>query len=447
MAPLTLRRLAYDQRVFVLALLAGLPATLVAVWLLGSSPFTPRARWTLAAGLTLAWLACAFATRSAVVRPLQTLSNLLAALREEDFSFRARPGQQDDALSHVLIEVNALAETLRHQRLGALEASALVRKVLDEIDVGVFAFDGQRRLRLVNRAGERLLGQPAERLRGRDATELALDDALAGDGPSVLELHLPGGHGRFEARRGTFREGGWPHRLLVLADLSRTLREQERQAWQRLIRVLAHELNNSLAPISSLAHSLDRLLSREPRPDDWQEDARRGLAVIAARAASLARFTEAYSRLARLPPARLAPVPVADLVQRVAGLETRLPVAVRPGPAVIVPGDVDQLEQLLINLLRNAIDAALETGGDVQLGWRLEPTMLEVWVLDRGPGLPPSANLFVPFFTTKPQGSGIGLVLSRQIAEAHGGSLVLENRTDGPGCRARLLLPRRDPGS
>jgi nitrogen fixation/metabolism regulation signal transduction histidine kinase len=441
MAPLSLRRLPYDQRVFVLAFLAGLPATLMAIWLLAVGPFAPRTRWTAVTALVLAWLSCAFATRNAVVRPLQTLSNLLAALREEDFSFRARPGNRDDALSHVLIEVNALAEILRHQRLGAIEASALVHKVLDEIDVGVFAFDGDQRLRLVNRAGERLLGQPAERLRGQSAGALALSEALAGSAPDVLELHLPGAQGRFEARRGTFREGGLPHRLLVLADLSRTLREQERQAWQRLIRVLAHELNNSLAPISSLAQSLDNLLSREPRPDDWQEDARRGLAVIAARAASLSRFTETYSRLARLPAPRLAPVDVPALVRRVVSLETRRPVTLHAGPAVSVPGDTDQLEQLLINLVRNASEAALETGGDVQIGWQVGATTLEVWVADSGPGLPPSANLFVPFFTTKPQGSGIGLVLSRQIAEAHGGNLVLENRTDGPGCRARLLLP------
>ncbi len=446
MAPPRPHRLAHDQRVFLWALLAGLPSTLVALVLLATSAHSARMQWTLAAVLSIAWLCSAMAARNAVVRPLQTLSNLLAALREEDFSFRARPGRRDDALSHVLIEVNALAETLRHQRLGALEAGALVRKVLDEIDVGVFAFDREQRLRLVNRAGERLLAQSAERLHGRTAGELGLAEALAGSDPSVLELDLPGGRGRFEARRGLFREGGLPHRLLVLADVSRTLREQERQAWQRLIRVLAHELNNSLAPISSLAQSLDSLLSRTPLPDDWRDDAQRGLAVIASRAASLSRFTEAYSRLARLPAPRFAPVDVSALVQRVAGLETRRAVNVLAGPALVVPGDADQLEQLLINLVRNATEATLESACEVRIGWHLEGALVEIWVADRGPGLPPSANLFVPFFTTKPQGSGIGLVLSRQIAEAHAGSLVLENRGDGPGCLARLRLPRATAG-
>ena len=261
----------------------------------------------------------------------------------------------------------------------------------------------------------------------------------------MLDLALPGGAGRFESRGSTFRQGGLPHRLLVLANVSRALREEERQAWQRLIRVLGHELNNSLAPIKSIAGSLESLLARKARPADLDEDMRRGLAVIAARSEALSRFMEAYSRLARLPPPQLQPVDVGQLVRRVAGLETRLAVDVQEGPETGVRADPDQLEQLLINLLRNATDASLETGGGVEVGWtrpRRRPSYIEVWVQDEGPGLPNTTNLFVPFFTTKPQGSGIGLVLSRQIAEAHGGALTLENRSDRAGCVARLRLPR-----
>ena len=244
-------------------------------------------------------------------------------------------------------------------------------------------------------------------------------------------------------RRSSFRERGVAHQLLVVADLSRPLREEELKAWQRIVRVLGHELNNSLAPIRSLAGSLVDLLARAPRPDDWQDDMRRGLAVITARSESLGRFMDGYARLARLPPPSLRSLDVGSLVRRVAGLETRLPVAVIPGPAVLIRADGDQLEQLLINLIRNAVDAALETGGGARVGWgRLggdRAGALEVWVEDEGPGLPSTSNLFVPFFTTKQHGSGIGLVLSRQIAEAHGGTLTLENVV--PGCKARLRLP------
>jgi PAS domain S-box-containing protein len=437
--------LTHERRVQLLALAAGFPAVATALVLLWLGDHAPRTQWTLTALLVAVWLGFARAARTTVVRPLQTLSNLVGAFREEDFSFRARGRRGDDALAEVWREVNALADTLRQQRLGALEATALLRKVMEEIDVAVFTFDGDSRLRLVNRAGERMLGRPSERLLGRSAEELGLGPALAAGEPGLLEMTLPGGAGRFDVRGTTFREGGLPHRLLVLANMSRALREEERQAWQRLIRVLGHELNNSLAPIKSIAGSLESLLGREALPADWNEDMRRGLAVIGARAEALSRFTDAYSRLARLPPPQLQPVDVPALVRRVVGMEPRLAVAVRPGPDLAVKADPDQLEQLLINLLHNAADAALETGGGVEVGWARPDggaRYVEVWVDDEGPGLPSTANLFVPFFTTKPDGSGIGLVLCRQIAEAHGGALTLANRSDRSGCRALLRLPR-----
>jgi signal transduction histidine kinase len=256
-----------------------------------------------------------------------------------------------------------------------------------------------------------------------------------------MQMVFPGGVGRWDIRRSTFREGGAPHQLLVLTDLSQTLREEERTAWQRLLRVLGHELNNSLAPIKSVAGSLADLIGREPEPADWREDMHRGLAVISSRADSLARFVESYSKLARLPPPRLEPLKIGALVSRVANLETRIPVSVVPGPEVEVKGDNVQLEQLLINLVRNATDASLETKGCVEVGWRQQNGQVEVWISDEGLGLASTANLFVPFFTTKAQGSGIGLVLSRQIAEAHGGTLTLENREHLRGCEARLRLP------
>lgn len=435
------KRLNFERRVVLLGFAAGLPGTLVALVLLWVADYTPRMQWTLTIFILAFWLGAAFALRARVVYPLQTLANLLAALREEDFSFRARGARSGDALGEVMLEVNALGEVLRDQRLGALEATALLRKVMVEIDVAVFTFDGKQRLRLLNRAGERLLAQPAARLLGRTAFELGLADCLEGEPARTLPMSFPGGTGRWGIRRSTFRERGMPHQLLVLTDLSRPLREEERQAWQRLIRVLGHELNNSLAPIKSMAGTLGTLLAREPRPADWKEDMRRGLGVIAARAEVLSRFMEAYARFARLPTPRLQPVEVGALLRRVAGLETRLRVNLLGGPELTIQADGDQLEQLLINLLRNAVDAALETGGGVRMGWTRNGDYMEVCIEDEGPGLPNTSNLFVPFFTTKPGGSGIGLVLSRQIAEGHGGALTLENRRNGPGCEARLRLP------
>ena len=440
-------RLRFDQRILLLALAAGFPAAVVALILLWTGDYTPKVQWTLTVFLLGVWTGCSFSVRHRVVLPLQTLSNLLAALRESDFSIRARGASGDDPLGAVMLEVNVLASTLHDQRLGALEAGALLRTVMVEIDVAVFTFDSAHALRLVNRAGERILAQPAEQLLGRTADELGLAACLAGQSPRIDDVAFPGASGRWEVRRTTFRQGGRPHQLLVLADVSRPLRDEERQAWQRLIRVIGHEINNSLAPIKSIAGSLESMLSQavtDPgfgSDPETVQDMKRGLAVIAARSDSLSRFTTAYARLAKLPAPRVDTVNVPALVRRIAGVETRLPIHVAEGPDVQIRADPDQLEQLLINLVHNASDAALQTGGAVTVGWKREGRGFELWIDDEGSGLTNASNLFVPFFTTKPGGSGIGLVLSRQIAEAHGGTLTLDNRTDRRGCRAYLRLP------
>ena len=435
-------RLTHEKRILVLALAAGAPAVLVCMIMLWwTGEYSAKTQWTLSVLIICFWLGFCFGLRERVASPLRTLANLLEAMREGDYSIRARGIKSDDAMGEVMQQVNMMSSTLRSQRLGAMEATTLLRKVMEEINVGVFAFDGEQKLRLVNRAGERLTGEPAERLLGKDAVALGLGEYLLGEAQQTIQRNFPGVTGRWNISRSTFREGGLPHQLLVVTDLTRPLREEELKAWQRLVRVLGHELNNSLAPIKSIAGSLESLLSRDPRPHDWEEDMHRGLTVIASRSEALSRFMSSYARLARLPPPTLAPVVVDDVIRRVVGLETRLPPDLTPGPKVTIQADCDQIEQLLINIIRNAADASLETGGKVQVGWKRQNGHLMVWVRDEGPGLANTSNLFVPFFTTKPGGSGIGLVLSRQIAEAHGGTFTLQNATDGPGCEAQLMLP------
>ncbi len=438
------RRPSHESHVLRLVLASGVPALLACAALLALDRVDARLSVPLLAIVVALWLGFAYAARERVVRSLQTIANLIGGLRESDYSLRGRELGGDDAMGDVVWEINQLTQILQEQRFGAIESAALLKAVMTKIEIAIFAFDDEERVRLANRAGERLLGAPFDRLLGRTASELGVADWLIGPAAKTIQGPVAGRAGRWAVRRSVFRERGRPQQLVVVADLQQALREEERQAWQRIIRVLGHELNNSLAPIQSIAESLQGIVARGERAEDWESDLRRGLQVIGARAAALSRFMDGYRQLARLPAPQPRRVGLDELVRRVAGLETRVRVEVRSGPRVTLEVDADQIEQLLINVVRNAADAALETGGGVALTWREKAEEVEITVADEGPGLANTANLFVPFFTTKPGGSGIGLSLSRQIAEAHGGSLSLENRRDAKGCVARLALPLAD---
>jgi two-component system nitrogen regulation sensor histidine kinase NtrY len=426
-----------EQSVLALGVLAGLPASMLVLYRIWADPYSFEVRWTVTAIILFVWLGAAAAARQVVTKVLFVAANLLGALREGDYSIRgvsARPGSAADL---VMTEINALGQTLQRQRTEAVESTALLSSVMQAIDVAMFAFDTDERLVLVNPAAERLLGRKSPKLLGRRAAELRLDPYLSGPVPRLVDRGFAG-KGSLEVRRSTFYREGRPHQLIAFSDVSRALREQEQIAWQRIVRVLSHEINNSLTPIKSIAHTLKRMVSRVPDLPRGAEVIE-GLTLIETRSGSLGRFLRAYAQLAKLPKPQPKRMPVLPLARRVVELEDRLPVQIR-GDEIDIDADPDQLEQLLINIVRNAVDAALETGGGVWIDWR-NADEFEMTVEDEGPGLPDTANLFVPFFTTKPAGSGIGLVLCRQIAEAHGGTLTLETRRDGPGCRATLKLP------
>jgi two-component system, NtrC family, nitrogen regulation sensor histidine kinase NtrY len=463
-------RLLYEHRISLYSLLVALPGIVVSSVFIWLQSWSLESKLGLSFAELLAWWLLALALHAQTVHPLQTLANVVAALREEDYSFRARGAITDDALGELSLEVNALADLLADQRIRAIEATALLRRVVEEIDAPLFAFDPDRVLQLVNPAGEKILQQAAVRLLGRTADEIGLADCLNAANEALVALPADSSNARWLVRKSAFREKGVPHTLLVLSDVSRALREEERRAWQRLIRVLGHELNNSLAPIKSIAGSLGSRLAEIELNSDQRRDFERGLAIIEERTASLNRFLQAYRQLASMPPPAKKRVALLQIVERVAFLETRLAVAISQGPDVMLMIDADQIEQMLINLVRNAVEAALEPSMDsksstnnhsssdsessadvrrpqVTVNWTLEgqndDQSVVLTIDDNGLGLLNPSNAFVPFYTTKPAGSGIGLALSRQIVEAHGGSIELSNLNGKRGCQVRVKLPCR----
>lgn len=434
-----LRRLRFQNRILGLVVIGAVPALLASSVALMRWDASPALRWLLFALVTGSVVCGAVVVRQRVMHPLQSLANLLEALREGDYSLRGRASDPSDAVGEVMVELNMLSQALYDSRLEGLEAGVLLGKVISEIDIAVFAFDAGRRLRLVNPAGEALLDREHGELQGASAAELGIETLLDEPSGTILAHVFPGGAGRWEIRRRAFREGGKPHELLVISDLSRALREEERQAWRRMVRVIGHELNSSLAPIHSMAGTLARLIDRDPLPEDWRDDAHAGLRIIEARAEALKRFMGAYARLARLPPPARRRVDFGSVAGGVASLYGER-VSVEPGPPLELEVDPDQIEQVLINLVKNAVEAAGDSGV-VCVRWHVGASGIEVEVEDEGPGLANTDNLWVPFFTTKSGGSGIGLVLSREIVENHGGRISLENRAEGSGCVARFTLP------
>ncbi len=434
-------RWAFERRIIVLSVALTAPALMLGEWWIWRLELQGIWRGVAAAALLAILVALGSALRKSVIEPLRGLTNVVEAYRGGDYTIRSSRERPGDALGDLVHEINNLGDTLHQQRLRALEATALLDKLINAIDIAVLAFDGEGRLRVHNPAAAQLLGLEAGTGANHTAAEAGLEEFLQGDTRSRIVTSLAGRSGRWQITHGTFRESGLAQHLLIIFDVRQALREEERLAWQRLIRVIGHEVNNSLTPIRSLATTLQESLSVALTPGNDRDEALTGLKVIADRTHNLSRFLAQYSRLARLPSPHPRWLMLAPVFARVIALEPLHRIQTQVPEDLEAHVDEDQLEQALINLARNAMEAQGDVAGKVCIAAHSHGDALVITITDEGPGVANPDNLFVPFFTTKPGGSGVGLVLSRQIAEAHGGTLSLENRSNARGAIATLEIP------
>lgn len=386
----------------------------------------------------IAWLYMALHVRNLLLRHFRSLANMVEGLREGEFSVRLAPTESNSAWNEIYYELNQLASQYQNENVGTVEANILVEKLLSEFDAPVFVFDRNTRLTHCNIIAGRLFDKSPTKLIGLNVPQLNMDELLDEESGTVIEHWFPTKGGRWELRKNVFMQQGKRYTLIFLNDISRALREEERQAWSRLIRVLGHELNNSLASVMSVCETLIRRLGDDKTPQ-WCQHYERALNLIHERSGSLLKFTDAYARLAKLPKPQSRTIDLLATLNRMANLVEGNFKVINTA-AFHINADPEQLEQLLINVMKNAVEASA-ADATIYIEWFEHPHGVKLHIIDEGTGLPSSGNLFVPFFTTKENGNGIGLFLCRQIAEGHGGTLQLRNRQDAQGCVAELWLP------
>jgi two-component system, NtrC family, nitrogen regulation sensor histidine kinase NtrY len=439
-------RVPFGDRLLFSICAAGFPAVVLCLILLWSHQYSLDHKLEGTAFVLISWLGLSFSAHETFIYSIGVLANVVTSLREENFSFRADQTFKGDALGDLALEINSLADALENERLGAMEATSLLRKVMAEAGAVILAFSSDGKVRLLNRQAAALLGAGEERILHRSASELGIQDLLDGPASEIITRSFASMERRWLVRRTWFRQHGIRHRLVVLSEASEALRAEERIAWQRLIRVLSHEINNSLAAIKSIARTLRRTSDNVNLPADAHENLKHGLEVIGTRAESLNRFLQNFAQLAKLPAPTKHAFDLKSVMLHVISVETRLPVLLQDGPAVFVFMDSDQLQNALINLIKNAAEAVLEVQerfpqDAIVVSWKARNSDLEIIVQDRGIGLSQTDNLFVPLYTTKQTGAGIGLILSRQIVENHSGQLTIRNRKDTHGCEVIIRIP------
>lgn len=428
----------YANRIYSYALFAALPSFFVATWFIWQTNISPYGKTFITLFLITSLLVFAWAIRNQISFQFQTLSNLVEAVRLGDFSLRGIRRFRGDPLSELIEQINQLSDSLMEQRLASEEAYRLLEKTMNEINTAIFAFDANLNVKLANPAASSLVSVPLETLIGKSAQQLGLSQFLSEESATKLIEHsFQGATGKWQIKSDAYRDQGKQRKLLFIQDLRQVLREEELNAWKNLMRVVSHEVNNSLFPVVSLGQTVKSMVNNENKPDDWLDDVNQGLDIIAERTEQLSDFIRRYAKVAKMPKANKSLFPLDKLLCRVSNLMDEQKVHTNLYEPLTLFADESMIEQVLINLIKNG----LEAGDKVSIACEKARNRVFIHVKDNGPGINNTANLFVPFYSTKKQGAGIGLVLCRQIVEAHNGSLSLDNHVDG-GCIATIEIPQ-----
>ncbi len=429
------------RQLLLYGFLSMLPGILFTLWFLFIGDYGAL-EWYTTLFLLVALSGALYAQfASKVAQPWNGIANMIQSLREEDYSLRLRKQDGKDPIGAAFEEINLLSDMLQKGRMNFVETHELFLQVVKRINAAIFCFDPENDLVLANPKGMELLGNEIEKPEGQSAESLGLQSLFEAEPDKAVSFDFPAKSGRWLISRGAYRQEGKPYTLVIVNDVGRPLREEELIAWHRLIRVLGHEINNSMTPLISLTDSLSKLVNKDELPEGWQTDLKEGLSIVSRRVKNLSQFIKGYSQLAKLPLPNKGQVNLKNLMQRVFSLNALPNVSLEDGEDCVLNADEAQIEQLIINVLKNAIEASNETKGSVQGGWLANKDNVTIWIQDEGTGLANTENVFVPFFTTKSTGTGIGLAISRQIVEAHLGSIKIENREDRSGCKVTVRLP------
>lgn len=433
------------QKLILLACLPSLGVALIAMVMAGLSPYLIG---FIALVLILIIVHCVVSGAYHSDYQIRTLSNLIEAMIDGDYTLRGRV-QSNPAFEELLVLINQLADTLQRHRLAAEESQLLLDKIMEQMDAMVFAINPDHRIEMQNGSARKLLfrNQPVDQPLDWQASGLAVLRDVQQSG--VVTLDAKELKGEFFLFKDRFISDNQEHDLYLLTRADRLLREKEREAWQNLLRVLGHEVNNSLTPIATFSRSMLRKLHNKPGHETI-ETFEEGLTIIRERAESLSAFINSYSELSRLPAPQKTPVDwyqrllrLADLIPGCSTTSHVVDSSIKTTP---VFADPQQLDQVFINLLRNASESMASVATKtIELDAQREQNWLHVMIRDRGVGIANESNLFVPFYTTKASGSGIGLVLCRQIVMNHDGHLSIRNREDGDGAEAIVSLPLLGP--